>query len=232
MKRAHKFLKNVSFSLLSRIWHVLLALFLSPYIVRKLGVEMYGVLTIIGTISGYFALANFGMTNTLVKFISEYKAKKKYEVIKNLISTGFSFYLLIGIVGAILIIFIIPIIAEIVFIIPKGYNAIFSQALQLSGVSFFLTMVINFFISVIKGFQRFEFLIIKSVVFYTIYQVGVVILLWFGFGIIEIVFLQILTSILTLISYFFIIKIVNDGLKICPKFHKDTFLKLFNFSKW
>ena len=77
MRRSHKFLKNISFNLLSRIWYIVLALVTTPYIVTKLGTDAYGILSITLTLVGYFSLTEIGMGNTLIKYLSEYLASKK-----------------------------------------------------------------------------------------------------------------------------------------------------------
>lgn len=53
-----------------------IGLFLSPFILSKLGESEYGLYTIAGTIVGYIALMDFGLTASTGRFLAEYQAKK------------------------------------------------------------------------------------------------------------------------------------------------------------
>lgn len=53
-----------------------IGLFLSPFILSHLGESEYGLYTIAGTIVGYIALMDFGLTASTGRFLSEYQAKK------------------------------------------------------------------------------------------------------------------------------------------------------------
>ena len=53
--------------------------FLSPYILICLGPSEYGVYTIAGSIIGWLALCDFGLTLSTTKFISEYQARGDTE---------------------------------------------------------------------------------------------------------------------------------------------------------
>ena len=92
MRRSHKFLKNLSFGFISRIWRIILAIITIPYVVNKLGADAYGVLAVIMTLVGYFSLIEFGMLNTVVKYLSEFLARNDQEMVKKTRKLGFKTY--------------------------------------------------------------------------------------------------------------------------------------------
>ncbi len=53
--------------------------FISPFILTSLGKSEYGIYTIAGTIIGWLALCDFGLTSSTTKFLSEYQAKGDLE---------------------------------------------------------------------------------------------------------------------------------------------------------
>lgn len=56
-----------------------IGMFLSPFILESLGKEEFGIYTIAGTIIGWLALCDFGLTASTTKFLSEYQAKGDSE---------------------------------------------------------------------------------------------------------------------------------------------------------
>ena len=53
--------------------------FLSPFVLAQLGKSEYGVYMVAGTIVGWLAMSDFGLTASTTKFISEYQAKGDSE---------------------------------------------------------------------------------------------------------------------------------------------------------
>jgi len=93
----HKVVKNTVYNAAGRLWGILIAFLLTPYIINKLGVERYGVWAVVGVLTGYFGLLDFGIGTSFVKYISEFYAKKDFKKINQIASTGIAFYLLLAI---------------------------------------------------------------------------------------------------------------------------------------
>jgi len=95
---SQKIIRNTIFNAIGRFWSILVGLFLTPYIVHHIGVERYGILAIVGVITGYFGLLDFGIGISFVKYIAEFYTKKDYEKINQVINTGFVFYSIFALV--------------------------------------------------------------------------------------------------------------------------------------
>lgn len=89
---SQKIIKNTIFNTIGHFWGVLVALFLTPYIIHRIGVERYGIWAIIGVLTGYLGLLDFGIGASFVKHIAEFYAKKNFQRINQIINTGFVFY--------------------------------------------------------------------------------------------------------------------------------------------
>lgn len=66
---------GIALNYINILVRVSVGFFLSPYILDKLGTNEFGVYTIAGTIVGWLALSDFGLTASATKFLSEYRAK-------------------------------------------------------------------------------------------------------------------------------------------------------------
>ncbi len=114
---SQKIIRNTIYNIIGRTWGILVTLFLTPYIIRHIGIERFGIWAIIGVITGYFGLLDFGIGTSFVKYIAEFYSKREYGKINQVVNTGFIFYsifaiflIIIGfaIVGPLLNFFKIP----------------------------------------------------------------------------------------------------------------------------
>ena len=98
MKRSNisqKIVKNTFYNMIGKFFGILAALFLTPYIIRHIGIERFGLWAIVGVMTGYFGLIDCGIGTSFVKYIAEFYTKKEVDKINQLVSTGVIFYLLL-----------------------------------------------------------------------------------------------------------------------------------------
>ena len=86
---------------------MLAAFILTPYIIRHIGAERFGILAVAGVFTCYFGLFDFGIGASFVKYVAEFYAKKDAEKINQVISTGIFFYGVFAIVVLVLAVLLI-----------------------------------------------------------------------------------------------------------------------------
>ena len=74
-----KLIRNTIINYGIRSWGFLLTFVLFWYIVRQIGEEDYGIYLFVGAIIGYFGILNLGISNSLVKFVSQYHTEDDKE---------------------------------------------------------------------------------------------------------------------------------------------------------
>src|SRR5262245_59121625 len=82
--------------------NVVIALLLSPLIVHSLGETVYGIWILIGSLTGYLGILDLGVRTSLVKYVSEYFAKKDFDALNETFNTSLVTFLLIGLVTVLL----------------------------------------------------------------------------------------------------------------------------------
>ena len=63
--------KNALLNLLGAALPLLVGILTIPYVVRGLGMERFGILSLAWVILGYFALFDFGLGRATTKFVAE-----------------------------------------------------------------------------------------------------------------------------------------------------------------
>lgn len=66
---------------------ILSSFILSPVLVGALGDERYGIWTLIVSLTGYFALMDFGINRAVVRYVSQHEATGDYEALSRFVST-------------------------------------------------------------------------------------------------------------------------------------------------
>lgn len=81
------------------------AFFSIPILINKLGIEIFGVLTLIWLIIGYLSFLEFGVGRAITSKVSKYKIIESKKFIGEIVGTGFFITLLAGVFGALTLFF-------------------------------------------------------------------------------------------------------------------------------
>jgi O-antigen/teichoic acid export membrane protein len=112
--------RNTIYNLIGQILPMLVALATIPIIIRGLGVDRYGILTLAWMVIGYFSLFDMGLGRATTKFVAEYLAAGHTEQVTRLIWASMIMLLGLGILGAIIAFLLTPWLVSNVFNIPPG----------------------------------------------------------------------------------------------------------------
>jgi O-antigen/teichoic acid export membrane protein len=227
--KPHILIKNVLYNFISQSWFFILAFFTTPYIVNKLGSDSYGVLSLVGVVLGYFAFLNFGLGPAVIKYISEYNAKKDYKSINKVIGSAAVFYLLIGVLGGGVILLLTKVIVNRLLKIPPQLIEVSYFAFYIGAAGFLINMLVSVVSSVLPALQRFDVANKIRIIIGTISILLTVLLLYSGYTLREIILLNLIISILSLIVYYIVCKKILPEFSFKPLFDKDIFKKLFHF---
>ena len=147
----NKLLKNMSFSLASKAWRIILPIFVTPFIVKKLGIDAYGVMSLLTVFAGYFALSDLGLTATIEKYIAEYKAKGLVSRIKDTTQVGIVLYSFLSIMGAVMLFIGFYVFLNRFIDIPSELIYQTKISYLIVTVTFSISIYVAFFSSILKG---------------------------------------------------------------------------------
>lgn len=150
-----KIIRNTVFNAIGRFWGIAVALFLTPYIIHHIGVERYGIWALIGVLTGYFGLLDFGIGTSFVKYIAEFYAKKDFAKINQVVNTGLVFYSVFAVFIVSLAFFLInPLIA--LFKIPTYLSDEALFVFLLGIILFCVSNAVSAVSSIPLGLQRMD----------------------------------------------------------------------------
>jgi O-antigen/teichoic acid export membrane protein len=150
-----KIIRNTIFNAIGRCWAIIIVLILTPYIIHHIGEKRYGIWVIVGVITGYFGLFDFGVETSFEKYISEYYTKKDFKCLNEVVNTGFVFYSLLGATTSILVFILIKPIIGFLNIPNNLYTEAFF-VFMLGIIIFALTNALSIFRAIQGGLQRMD----------------------------------------------------------------------------
>ncbi|MCL6295009.1 lipopolysaccharide biosynthesis protein [Jejuia spongiicola] len=207
-------------------------LLMTPFILNHLGKDEYGIYLTIGALVGTISLLDFGLNNTVVRFVAKYKAEKDKIGQENFLATTMLIY--IGISSLVLI-------TGFIFYgyIDTYFTKMTSEEIQIAKVIFGI-LIFNVAIGlpggaltgICYGYEKFVFPKTLGLIKYIIRSLVVVGVLVYGGKAIALVVVDTIFNILIIIitSYF-----VFNKLSIKIKLHSLSvkFIKeIFSYSVW
>ena len=207
-------------------------IFITPFIISHVGREGFGIWALVGVISSYAQLSDFGITDSLIKFMAEYKAKNDVLQLNRLINTAFMMYVAISVVFGFILKLALPFIISTVLSIPQELTAKANYIFTIAIALFFINMTMGVFGSLIIGFQRMGFSNLISLISTVIMACGTFIILGNGYGLEGLIHNNIIITMFVIVSNLFIAWRLFPQMRFNPfkYFSGDTLKLIFGFS--
>lgn len=211
----------------------IVGLLLTPFIIRSLGQSEYGLYILLGSFVGYISLLDFGLSNTIVRFVAKYRANKDKDGEKNFLATVILIYIFISI--------LVLILGSIAYF---NLEEIFEKTLSSNELSrakimmllFIFNMALSLpggtFSGICSGYEIFVFPRVVNIIRYIVRSILVVTVLTYGGKSISIVVIDtVLNIIIILINLFYVLKIMKVKIKLL-RIDYDLIKKIFGYSVW
>ena len=188
-RRENTILKNVTSNWAALVVNIGVSFFLAPFVVASLGNVYYGIWTLLNQFTGYLWLFDFGVRESVIKYVAQYHATGEYERVDATVNTSLVLYTPIAILtmlGTVGMAALLPYI----FTIPADSVFEARVALLLTGGSIAQSFVFNVFVGVLMGLRRY-YLVSRMGIVFSLLRSGLIVLaLKAGYGIIALGLIQ------------------------------------------
>jgi O-antigen/teichoic acid export membrane protein len=148
--------KNASYALVEFAWPIGVALLVTPVVVNGLGPSAFGVLSLIAVTLGFFGLLDLGLGGAAMRALAQRAEWGDFDAASRILGTAVTAYLVIGVVGAIAIALVTPLLVSQLLSIPVDLEPDARVAFYLSAVGFPVSLVVGALASAPKALQRFD----------------------------------------------------------------------------
>lgn len=147
--------KNTYWNIVGAVIPILVGALSIVPLVDKLGVELFGVLTILWVVIGYFSLFDLGVGRALTQQVSKLRVQDKGYEIEAIIKAGIVITLFTGVIGASLIFFLSDWLAFSFLNLTKVYQSDVYESLIIALVGVPITTLSAGLRGVLEGFEEF-----------------------------------------------------------------------------
>jgi O-antigen/teichoic acid export membrane protein len=224
--------QNTFWNLLGQCAPILVALVTIPLIIRGMGTDRYGVLTLAWMIMGYFSLFDMGLGRALTKLVAECIGTGQLENLSGLIWTALFMLIALGLFGGILLAVISPWLISSVLKIPAYLSREALYSFYLIALSIPFVICSTGLRGVLEAQQSFKLVNSVNGPMGILFFIGPVFVLHFTNSLVWVVFVLLCCRV-TLIIVFFILCIIKvPGFINCPGFYKIHARPLLSFGGW
>lgn len=189
-------LKNVGSSWSALAINVIVGIFLSPFIVHRLGDAAFGIWVLIFAVTGYYGLFDLGIRSSIIRYVSKYAATGEQGKLANFVNTALFSYTGIGIVSMALTVLLSSSVVS-VFKVPPELHSQARLLLLIVGASVSVSFPLGVFGGMLEGLQRFYILNWTSIVSTVARAALIVYCLNHGYGLITVVLITVGLPILS-----------------------------------
>jgi O-antigen/teichoic acid export membrane protein len=226
-------IRNATWNVLGQLLPLIAAIVAVPVIIRYLGVEGFGLVSIIWTLIGYFSLFDFGLGRALTKYISVELECQQADNIPNIVVNGLILLSFIGLcVGAIMW-FSSPWLISNLLNIKQSDPVQTKQALQLTSLAIPFVLVNVGLRAIIEGYLHFNLSNLIRIPFGIFTLSSPAIAAYLGYTLPSIVIILFIGINIAMIAYIKVIfTFINKGLILQGRPQLVTAKKLLSFGGW
>src|ERR1700757_4146976 len=144
LRRSHVFrggATNATYSVAEYVTQPLLMLAAAPFLVHRLGLDLYGIWMLVSAIAGTFGIFNLGLGDATIKYVSAYRGRSDLSGAIRILRTTLTITTVVGVAAAALIFLAAPLLAERVFKVEPQFQQVALRAIRLGGLVLFLRAI-------------------------------------------------------------------------------------------
>ena len=150
-------IKNVGSSWFALGVNILVGIFLSPFILHRLGDAAFGIWVLIFSLTGYYGIFDFGIRSSIIRYVSKYTATKDLDEVSGLINTALFTYTCVGALSLVITLVGCLYVDRVFHILP-GFQTTARWLLMIVGGSVALSFPLGMFGGMLEGLQMFYIL--------------------------------------------------------------------------
>ncbi|MDG1572739.1 oligosaccharide flippase family protein [Robiginitalea sp. M366] len=211
----------------------LVGLLITPFIIRYLGDEEFGLFNLIGAFVGYISILDFGLSNTIIRFVAKYQAEKDQKGEANFLATTLIIYGFISIL-VLLIGGVCYMNLEAIFADSLSPDEIGKAKIMFAILVFALAIGLpaNAFEGICFGYERFAYPKAAKLIRYLVRSVLVIGLLLLGGKAVALVILDVTLNIILFgVILYYVFRKIKVHIRLYS-WNRELLAKIFGYSVW
>ena len=203
-----------------------------PYVIHRLGVDRFGILSLSWVLAGYFSFLNLGLGPATTKFVAEFLGNGDSHRLPVMVWTSVFLSTILGALGAVVLGAATPFVIRHVFKVSPSLMGEARLVFLLMAISFPVVFAMGPLRGVLEAAQRFDLTNAVTLPLNSAYYLIPAVAVWLGFGLPAIVGFLLLSRLVAVLAY------LTLGLRVFPNlrrgftFDRKVVRTLLGFGGW
>ncbi len=189
-----------------------ITILLTPYVIGKLGKDLYGIWTLTGSLLAYTGLLRLGLNSAVDLHVPRSIARGDTKSLNEVVSTVMTFYTaaaipLAAVVG--IVVWGFP----AWFSVPAGYETASRWVVALMGLTLLVVGPLSVYTGVLSGLQRYDTMVTINILFQVLRALLIVAVLAYGLGILGLAIVSALVELGTSLWFVYWAYRLCEGLR-------------------
>lgn len=224
--------RNTIWNLIGQLIPLVVGMVTIPLLVRGLGVDRFGLLSLVWIIIGYFNLFDLGLGRALTKLVADRLGNNDYQSIPSLVWSALFLMLVLSGAGGLIILVFSPWLVHSALKIPAGLQIETLHSFYLLAASLPIVIITSGLRGILEAQQRFRVLTIIRIPTSVFSFAGPLLVLPFSHKLLPVIIVLIVGRFVGfaahLIACFHSMPSLRHGIVL----HRATMLPLFQFGGW
>jgi O-antigen/teichoic acid export membrane protein len=149
-------IRNSLWNLVGQGLPMIVAIFSIPLLINGLGVDRFGVLTLIWMVIGYFGLFDLGLGRALVKIVAEKLGSKKEKEIPVIAGTALLSMAMLGFIGGLILYLFAPLIITDIIKMPANLRDEALNSVKIMALALPFIITTSGLKGILEAYQQFR----------------------------------------------------------------------------
>lgn len=229
----NKNFNNSFWSVLDVLIYPIFFLATTPFFIKNLGADLFGIWLLMTTLNVSLQALNFGIGSALVYYTAKYTTSKQYEKLSNIFNSIFNLFIFL-----IPILFLFGYLISLIFAntdffnIPIEYKSLAVKSVLITSLIACFKIFQTTLMSILNGKEIYNVNTIVNTLSRIVVILLAVVLVIFKQGIFEILVVSLIVNILATIVYFMSIQIHFDHYTFKLFISKESLTEVFSYGFW
>jgi O-antigen/teichoic acid export membrane protein len=224
--------RNTVLNIVGQVVPLLIGVATTPYVIRHLGPDRFGLLSLAWIVVGYFGLFDLGIGPATTKFVAELLGKGESEKLPALVWTALTTQSGMGLVAGLLLATASPALVNHLLKVPPALRADARWVFLILAVSFPINFAGGSLRGVLAAFQRFDLANVIGVPTTALWYLIPAGALALGLDLPAIVLLLVISRVMALGAHFFFCQRLCPALRSGYTFKRSLVRSLLGYGGW
>lgn len=224
--------RNTILNLIGQGAPMIVAIFAIPMLIKGLGTDRFGVLTLAWMATGYFSLFDLGLGRALTKLVAERLGSWREDEIPALVWTSLLLMIIMGFVGTLLVVLISPWLVNDILKVPIKLKTETQYSFYLLAVSIPVVISTTGLSGILAAYQRFDLINAVRIPLGIFTFLGPLIILIFSNRLFFVVAVLIIGRLIALFVYLLLCFLIAPALRYSIVVRRSVVRPLISFGSW